>query len=79
MQKTFNVFVKKNIKCFNVCSKKVGYYSDELMEINSRHTGVIDDSAEIKDCDVSQWLEKLDLKEGEVIEGQITFKFKVSS
>jgi len=76
MQKTFNVWVKRNRGGFNVCSKKVGHDVDELMEINSTHTGIIDDGAEIKECDVSQWLETLELGMEEVIEGQITFKFK---
>ena len=77
MQKTFNVFVKKTpYSGFFVCSKKVGGGRGlDFIEIDSTD-GVIDDGAVIGACDVSRWLEWLDLDEDEVIEGQITFKFK---
>ena len=76
MQKTFDVWIKKDISGFVVCSKKVMDGGGGFMEIASLHDGIIGDGAEINYCDVSQWLEKLNLGEGEVIEGQITFKLK---
>ena len=71
------MFVKKtSYSGFFVCSKKVRVgFGLDFVEIDSTDEA-IDSGAVIGACDVSQWLEKLDLCEDEVIEGQITFKFK---
>ncbi len=74
MQKTFDVFVKESDDRFLVCSKRVKM-SEGIIKIDSK-SEIINDGAEIRSCDVSHWLEKLGLDENEVIEGQITFKFK---
>ncbi len=75
MQKTFDVWVKKKLLGFNVCSKKVMDGEGGFVKVRSNHM-LIDDGTQIRACDVSQWLEELGLNEDEVIEGQITFKFK---
>lgn len=75
MQKTFNVFVKRiSDDEFKVCSKRILAH-DRLSTID-KNSETIDIAATVAGCDVSQWLETLGLKEDEVIEGQITFKFK---
>jgi len=76
MQKTFNVWVKNGDweHEFQVCSKKIERKL-RLIEIGPDDE-IIDFGAEIRGCDVSQWLETLNLKQGEVIEAQVTFKFK---
>lgn len=58
MQKTFNVWIKRNGAYkdeFIVCSKMIEL-SFKLTKI-SADDDMIDDAAEIRGCDVSQWLE----------------------
>jgi len=78
MQKTFNVWVK-NYKAtyFSVCSKRIECEdSKNLRNVQSSQTDTIDCGSQIVACDVSQWLETLNMEEGEVREAQVTFKFK---
>lgn len=73
MQKTFDVWVKNLDGVSIVCSKKVGHDVDELMEIDAS-SSIIDYGAEIRECDVSQWLESLDMKVDEVKSFNLTLK-----
>jgi len=75
MQKTFNVWVKKRNTEFVVCSKKVTAAVMTMESVDVARNDVYGGSI-VQSCDVSQWLETLGLDENEVIEGQITFKFK---
>jgi len=73
MQKTFNVWVKKFAKAdFNICSQMVEIYNK--MEHIDKDNAAIDDAAGIYGCDVSQWLESLAMKEGEVKSFKLTLK-----
>jgi len=76
MKKTFNVWVKKLDKeenGFKICSKKT-------VSLNGKETKVdkdsydIDFSAHVSSCDVSQWLETFDMKNGEVKSFKLTLK-----
>lgn len=68
MQKTFNVWVRKNgfRRWFTICSKKVTYGDNEKLRSIKSNSETINGGAEILACDVSQWLDKLNLKEDEV-------------
>ncbi len=55
-----------------VCSKIIDH-AFELTEI-SADDDIIDDAAEIRGCDVSKWLETLNMEEGEVKSFKLTFK-----
>ena len=72
MQKTFNVWVRRDFGLsFTVCSKRVEKHgSKELIDSGADFIN----SPEIRGCDVSQWLETLEMELGKVKSFKLTFK-----
>lgn len=71
MQKTFNVWVMGGeFHAFTICSKMVDAL-DGLEEIDADDV-TIKDGAEVRACDVGQWLETFGIKNGEVRSFKLT-------
>lgn len=69
MQKTFNVWVRRDGsgRAFTICSKKI-MFSDgsNPVSIDSASPIIRTDGAEVRACDVSQWLKTLNIERGEI-------------
>jgi len=73
MEKTFDVWVKKIVDGeFMICSKKIKHeITEELVNVAQDE---VDTGSIVCGCNVSQWLETLDMEEDEVKSFKLTLK-----